>query len=184
MGGILRIIGLLIFAASAFAQGTIYFNNRTSSGDVRFNFWNGNSIVGLGEWPGGMTAQLFLSSPASQVLTPLSPASAFSDSSPNGSYFITPVVVTVPNVPAGSPATVVLRVWPATDGSYDNAVVKGQSAPVTISALGGVNPETGAIVPMPDLAGIQSFTIFIPEPSTIALLIVSAAAALLYRRRE
>jgi hypothetical protein len=69
--------------------------------------------------------------------------------------------------------------------SYETATqFIGESAPVNIAGLGGVNPTTGAIVPTPDLSGLQSFNLrVVPEPSTIALGVLGAAA-LLYRRRK
>jgi hypothetical protein len=66
--------------------------------------------------------------------------------------------------------------------SWDESIFRGESAPLTIAALGGINPETGAIVPTPDLAGLQSFTL-VPEPSTIALGVLGAIA-FFFRRRK
>ena len=178
MKKILSALGLVILASSTFAQGTIFFNNRTSAGDVRVYTYDG--ISGAGQYPGGVTAQLFLVPAGGGALVPLTPTTTFRDS-PAASFFLNPVDVTVPNVPAGAPATVLMRVWATAEGAYETASFRGESAPLTISALGGINPETGAIVPTPDLAGLQTFTV--PEPSTIALGVLGAAA-LLYRRRK
>ena len=81
----------------------------------------------------------------------------------------------MPGIPAGTAATVILRAW---SGDYATALIRGESAPLTISALGGVNPVTGAIVPTPDLSGLV-----VPEPTALALGLLGAAA-LLYRRRN
>jgi hypothetical protein len=116
--------------------------------------------------------------------TALTPATTFR-SGAAASFFVNPLDVTVPGIAAGESATVVVRAW--LGASYDTAAATGtagQSAPLTIAGLGGVNPTTGAIVPTPDLAGLQSFNLVtIPEPSTIALGVLGAAA-LLYRRRK
>lgn len=81
-----------------------------------------------------------------------------------------------------------MRVFETAAGTYDVAANSpaftfgfGQSGDVFVPQLGGITP-TGAIVPTPDLAGLQSFYV-IPEPPTITLGVLGAAA-LLYRRRK
>ena len=73
-----------------------------------------------------------------------------------------------------------MRVW--LGANYDTSIIKGESATFTIAALGGVNPQPGAYVPVPDLAGMTAWVI-IPQPSTITLGVLGAAV-LLYRRRK
>jgi hypothetical protein len=177
MKKILSALGLVILASSTFAQGTIFFNNRTSAGDVRVYLPDG--VTGAGLYPGGASAQLFLVPSGGGAPVPLMPATTFR-SSPAASFFVNPVDVTVPNIPAGSPATVFMAVWGTAEGTYETANFRSQSAEFTISALGGISP-TGTIVPTPDLAGMQSWTV--PEPSAIALGVLGAAA-LFYRRRK
>ena len=65
--------------------------------------------------------------------------------------------------------------------TYEASLIRGSSGPVTITALGGV----GAPPSLPaDLVGLSGFTLTaIPEPSTIALAALGAAA-LLFRRRK
>jgi len=168
----------VLVSVSTFAQGTIFFNNRTSAGDVRIFAPDGTSGAGT---LGTVNAQLFLVPAGGGTEVALTPATTFR-SGAAASFFVNPVDVTVPGVAAGTPATVIVRAWLGAD--YATALTSGQSAPLTISGLGGVNPQTGAIVPTPDLAGLQSFTLVtIPEPSTIALGVLGAAA-LLYRRRK
>ena len=179
MKKIIVVLSLAIVSISTFAQGTIFFNNRTSAGDVPIALPDGS---GIGSIPGGASAQLFLVG-AAGTYTPLLPATTFRTSTPAATFFVNPVDVIVPTIPAGSPATIVMRVWNTSAGSYEAAQsgggLFGESLPLTIAALGGVNPNTGVIVPTPDLAGLQ----FIPEPSTIALGLLGAVA-LLYRRRN
>ena len=172
-------IATILFSLSSFAQGTVFFNNRTSTGDVPFLRYPGGP--GLGE---GFTAQLFLVN--GPTLTPLTPATTFRTSSPAATPYINAVDIIVPNIPAGSPATFRVRVYETAAGSYDAAVSSGfmaygETADVTVAQLGGITP-TGGIVPTPDLAGLGGF-FFIPEPSTLALGLLGAAA-LLYRRRH
>ena len=175
MKKILSVLGLVILTASTFAQGTIFFNNRTSAGDVPISLSSG---AGVGSIPGGASAQLFLVPSGGGALVPLLPATTFRTSSPAAMYFVNPLDVTVPGIPAGSPATILLRMWDTLSGSYEAATLRGESAQFTIPALGGIT-VTGVIVPTPDLAGLQ----WIPEPSTIALGLLGAAV-MLFRSRK
>jgi hypothetical protein len=167
----------VLVSVSTFAQGTIFFNNRTSAGDVPIYAPDG--VSGAGSL-GTVNAQLFLQPAGGGALVPLTPATTFRTASAAASFFVNPLDVTVPGFAPGTAATVIVRAWQGAD--YATATVRGESAALTISALGGVNPQTGAIVPTPDLAGLVSFTL-VPEPSTIALGVLGAAA-LLYRRRK
>jgi len=176
MKKLLVTLAAVLVSASTFAQGTIFFNNRTSAGDVRIFAPDGTSGAGT---LGTVNAQLFLVGTGG-ALTALTPATTFR--SGNASFFVNPVDVTVPGLAAGTAASVIVRAW--VGDSFDAALTRGESAAVNIAGLGGVNPTTGAIVPTPDLAGLQPFTLtIIPEPSTIALGVLGAAA-LLYRRRK
>jgi hypothetical protein len=181
MKKVIVIFSLLLAGISTLGQGTIFFNNRTSLGDVPISLPDGS---GFGSYPGGASAQLYLVQRGGGPLVPLFPATTFRTSTPAATYFVNPVDVSVSNLPAGTPVTVVMRVWNTSAGSYDAAIagfgIAGESQPLAIAALGGVNPQTGAIVPTPDLSGLQ---FNIPEPSTVALGLLGAAA-LLFRRRN
>jgi hypothetical protein len=163
------------------AQGTIFFNNRTSAGDFPIALPDGSPA---GNYPGGASAQLFLVTQGGTVYTPLNPATTFRTGSAAG-FYVNPVDVTVPGVAAGEPATVVIRAWASSYGSFEAAQIAGfwgQSPILTIAGLGGVNPTTGAIVPTPDLSGMGSF-VLVPEPSTVALVALGAMG-LFFRRRK
>jgi hypothetical protein len=172
----------VLVSVSTFAQGTIFFNNRTSAGDVRI-YSDATRTAGAGML-GTVNAQLFLVPAGGGAPVALTPATTFR-SGAAASFFVNPVDVTVPGVAAGTSASVIIRAWIGAD--YATALATGtagESAPLTIAGLGGVNPQTGAIVPTPDLAGLQPFNLVtVPEPSTIALGVLGAAA-LLYRRRK
>jgi hypothetical protein len=178
MKKLLVTLAAVLVSASTFAQGTIFFNNRTSTGDVPV-YADATRTLGAGSL-GTVNAQLFLQPAGGGALVPLTPATTFRNNSPAASFFVNPLDVTVPGFAPGTSATVIFRAWQGAD--YASATVRGESLPLVISALGGVNPQTGAIVPTPDLAGLVSFNL-VPEPSTIALGVLGAAA-LLYRRRK
>jgi hypothetical protein len=178
MKNVLLILALGFTSLATRAQGTIFFNNRTSVGDVRV-FGDASYTVGAGSL-GTVNAQLFLQPAGGGALVPLTPATTFRNNSAAASFFVNPVDVTVPGYAAGTSATIVMRAWLGSD--FATATIRGQSDAFTIASLGGINPATGAIVPTPDLAGMQGFTLVLPEPSTIALGVLGAAA-LLYRRK-
>ena len=173
MNKIVLILTLAFTSLATHAQGTIFFNNRTSAGDVPISLPDGSGIGSLGT----VNAQLYLQPAGGGALVPLNPATTFRTTSPAAMYFVNPVDVTVPGYAPGTSATVIMRVWQGAD--YASATIRGESAPLTISALGGVNPQTGAIVPTPDLSGLQ----WVPEPSTYAFGLLGAVA-LLYRRKK
>lgn len=176
MAKLLVFVSMLFASISLFAQGTVIFNNRVA-GQVDAPVMRPD---GSGAGP-GVNAQLFLVTPSggSAVYTPILPATTFYDASINPlltRYVVSPGTVQVPGVPAGQIATLVMRVWEGP--SFETASAKAQSNPVTVM-LGG-QPAGAPAIPDPALVGLQGMTI--PEPSTIALGILGAAA-LLYRRR-
>jgi hypothetical protein len=88
-------------------------------------------------------------------------------------------VVDVAGKAVGDSATFIVRGYRTDLGSAAAARAAGllgESNPVTVT-LGG-----GTVTP-PSLTGLQSFVIPIPEPSTIALGFLGAAALLLRRRK-
>jgi hypothetical protein len=89
--------------------------------------------------------------------------------------------VGVPGVSQGGTATFQMRVWDNAAGtitSYDSALTKGASSYFTVANLGGTT------VTPPNLVGLTSFNLAtVPEPATIALGVIGAAALLLRRRK-
>jgi hypothetical protein len=183
MKNMLFMLALVVCSTSLHAQGTIFFNNRTSAGD--YPVYLPDLVTGAGLIPGGASAQLYLVTSGGGALVPLAPATTFRTSSAAAALYVNPVDVTVPGILPGEPATIVMRVWASSYGSFDAAAVPGftgESQQLTIAALGGVNPNTGAIVPTPDLAGLTSF-ILVPEPSTVSLALLGAVGMVMLRRR-
>jgi len=171
-------LAAVLVSVSTFGQGTVSFHNRPSTGDARITRPDG---TGAGA---GFTAQLFLDGSN----TALTPTTTFRTTSAAAAFFLSPIDVTVPGAAPGTSATVYMRVWDSSVASWEAAVAANlmrspdAAQRITIAALGGVNEQTGAIIPTPDLAGLTGFAL-VPEPSTIALGILGAAA-LLYRRRK
>jgi hypothetical protein len=180
MKKLLVTLAAVLISASAFAQGTVVFNNRnlTGAGGTLYHApITGNTV--------GATAQLFLVGTGG-ALTPLTPTQTFRPA-PNNAFFVGPVTVEVPNVAAGTSGTIVrVRAWQG--ASWDAATERGESTDITLGPLGGTPPGGLPPVTPPDLGGLnganglQSFAI-VPEPSTIALGVLGAAALLLRRRK-
>lgn len=160
---------------------------------------SGNRATVYGAAPGATsgaayTAQLLLVS-GNGDLVPLGTTDFRTGAA--GGYFLNAKSIAVPGVPAGSSATFRIRVWETAAGSYDAAEIgffRGESNDVTVGALGGT-PPSGPAVPTPFLAdpnnaldptrNLQAFgLVMIPEPSTIALGVLGAAALMLRRRRK
>lgn len=143
----------VLVSASTFGQGTILFNNRvTGQVDAPVSRPDG---TGAGA---GVNAQLYLvtGSVASATYTALNPATTFRTTSAAAAFYVVqpPGPVIVPGIGAGQPATIVMRIWEGAVGSsYDTAISKCQSLPITIT-LGGV-PQVGAPIPDAVLVGLQ-----------------------------
>jgi hypothetical protein len=164
----------VLVSVSAFGQGSVIFNNRVGTVDAPIRRPDG---TGAGA---GVTAQLYLVG-AGGALTALTPTSTFRTTSAAAAFYLNQVTVTVPGIAPGNPGTFRIRAWEG--ASYDTSLLKGESNDVTITQLGG-QPSTGAPIPDPALAGLTGFALVaVPEPSTMALGLLGAAA-LLYRRRK
>jgi hypothetical protein len=92
----------------------------------------------------------------------------------------------IPGTAQGSVATLQLRAWDNQGGT----IVTWQAARVG-STFGASllfnSPPLGGVSSPPFLVGLQSFNIandIIPEPSTLALIGVGAAALLIYGRQK
>jgi hypothetical protein len=178
MKKLLVTLAAVLVSASAFGQGTINFTTRIV-GTLDAPVFKSDGTTGAGGGATAANAQLFLLSGG--VYTALTPATTFR-ATPAGAaqnYVIPPATpVTVTTVAGGSQATIVLRAWEG--AAYDTALTRGESAPITITLGGGGSPPA---VPA-NLVGLQGFSMqTIPEPSTMALGLLGAAA-LLYRRRK
>jgi hypothetical protein len=151
---------LFLFAvplASAFGQGRIRFET-----DFRPLVDAPVTLPSLGviRGPGPQfSAQLFIAS--GTTLLPLSPATTFRAAGVGAEAiadrYVVPTEVTVTNLQPGSSATLVMRVWKTSLGSYENARLFagcdiGESIPFTITLGGGDLPAA-------PLSGLQGFTL-------------------------
>ena len=155
---------------STFAQGDLHLGNRAIGRniDARVTFLDG-SPVGA-----GYTAQMF-GGPAGTPLssmTPLLPTTIFRSSGP-GMGYVLPTIVRVPGIDGGQEGTFVMRVFEG--DSWESSLCRGESNPVTVRLTTQPTPPF-------DLVGLLAFQVnCIPEPSTAALGLLGAFAALLCR---
>lgn len=196
----------LTCAASVFAQGTVFLNNRLPGTLVAPIYGpnpnntslalSGNSPTGT---PAGTTdyagfpllagasysAQLWgaTGSDLGATLTAQGSPTTFRTGAAAG--FVNPATVTLTGIAADAASAVMqLRVWDNTGGAtYDTATVKGASPVFVVNAIGGT------LNPAPSLNALVSFNAtgggpVIPEPSTFALAGLGAAALLIFRRRK
>lgn len=170
-------VACAVVSLSAYAQGTLNFNNRVPANSIDAPVFNvGNTVKLEGT---GFLAQIY-AGPTADSLAAVGVASPFRTGA--GAGYINAganAAVSVPTVAPGANAFVRVRAWDTSTGAtYEAAGIKGESALLTI-ATGGV----GAPPSLPaNLVGLTSFSL-VPEPSTIALGVLGAAALLLRRRK-
>ena len=173
---IFLLAGWLLIPSSAFAQGSLAFNNRIGPVDAPVRLWDGS---GPG-FSSGWVAQLFLVT-ANGSLTPVDSTRTFRNNLPAASYYIVqddPTIV--PGILPGESATLRMRVW-QNAATYDEAILKGESNDVTIQ-LGG-SPRNAPPIPDPVLLGLQGFTI-LPEPAPGLLSLFAVGIFLFAARNE
>ena len=170
-----------LLGLAAYAQGTLNFVN--AGGGVNAPIYMNDGSTKLGT---GFTAELFAGSSSANMVSVASTGFL----SGGGAGYFQGGVVTLASIAPGATATLQLRVWATSSGSYAAASAAnlantwGQSSIFTV-ATGGVGspPSTPSA-----LTGLTSFNLnaggVIPEPSSLALAGLGAAAMLVFRRRK
>lgn len=196
-----RIIIAAALAASlsgAYAQGTITFNN----GSTSLITW-GTTGLPAGAVAGasidasfGIKVGLFYNSSGSTftLVSPTPYLGTLSSGATNAAVAgrWNAGTVTVTGLTAGQSGSFQVRAWSSAFASYDAAKTAGgptgASATFTNPSGGAVDPGTGTTGPAASLSGFTSgFTVsgaVIPEPSTVALAGLGLGALLLIRRRK
>jgi len=182
--------GLVSF--SAFGQGSILFQNvgpgLTTQGQIRDAL---GALIGAGS---AYTAELLAGTSAANVssFTPVITTTSWAG---NGWFGVGGTEKVLPGFAPGSFPFFMVRVWDNAGGtiaSYAAAQAAGKAfgasavpwqlpGPPSTTGLG--NPGASPPVTGPALIGMTGFQLVVPEPSTLALLAVGAAA-LLFRRRK
>lgn len=198
MKKVLLTLAVVAVASSVIAQGTVTFNNRVTGSTISHVYLGGTTQLsgnaandfpaGSFDWSGftaiagnGYSAALLSGPDLASLVLQEGSVTTFRTGAAAG--FIAPVTVTLSNVGKDAPqATFQMIAWDNAGGTitrWEDALIRGASAPFTVSAIGGdVNTP-------PNMIGLQSFNIYpIPEPSTFALAGLGAAALMIFRRRR
>jgi len=176
MKKLLIALAAVLVSVASYAQGTVQF--ATITGTVNAPV----TIIPGGAGPGpGYTAALYVNNGGTLTLIPESVTTFLPGTdNPEAAKYVNPVsTVAVPGVGPGGSATLRMRAWLTSAGSYDAAgAFRGESTDLAVTGLGG-----GAITPADLPASFTGFNITVPEPSTLALGVMGAAALLLRRRK-
>jgi len=195
----LLIVGLLIMAsASAFAQGTVNFNNNGLVNPPlpdNLAVFFGDSTAGghrltLGD--GAYVAQLYFGAPGAPE------SSLAAVGSPNANFRA--ATTTLPGTWSGGTRTLTgfgemaavqlqVRVWNTADGTdyaaafaKNNGLYTGKSSPFAYTVPTAGDPASKYLMTQNGV-GFQGFFVAVPEPSVIVLGILGAGALLLRRRK-
>jgi hypothetical protein len=176
-------LAITIAASAAYGQGTVNLSNNVGAKIFPIFAADGTTVLSgagysIGVYKAGTSDLLGLGAV-----------------SPNASgRFNAGTGAAIPGVAAGAKASLVVRAWDNAGGtinSYAAAVIKGESAPFSTGTLGGDPDGDGPLLPITPIGmvveGVGGFTSFsitaIPEPTTIALGAIGAAALLIRRRK-
>lgn len=170
MKKLLLVVSLVVATASALAQGTIYFNNYVR-GVVDAPVFDVDGTTRLQGT--GYSAQLEINGTA--VGPVLNFRTAASNVAPAG-LVAGAASFAVAGIAPGTQVSVRMHAWMGALGTGP----EGYSNPFSV-ALGGVSVGGAPPTPAVNLIGLTSFSL-VPEPSTIALGLLGAAALLLRRR--
>ncbi len=158
----------------ACGQAVILFDNRVAGGgEVDAPVFRPDG-TGAGA---GFTAGLFLVR-ADGSLEPLFPTTTFNISPPRWTPYVREEFIFFPETWGGEVVTVRMRAWETAAGSFEAALIRGESNDVQVGLHVGF--------PM-SLVGLQGFTmVVVPEPGAGALLALGGAALALAggRRRD
>jgi len=172
------LLATTLVGLAAFAQGTVNFVNLGAGLNAPVFLSDGTTKVGTT----GFTAELMAGTSAANL------ASVATANFVAAGYFQgSPATVAIATVTPGTAAFLQVRVFSTASGSFAAAQTAnlantwGQSGVFSVVTGGAGSPPT---TPAP-LTGLTSFSLnVIPEPSSLALAGLGAAALLVFRRRK
>lgn len=174
MKKLLLVATLVVATAAALAQGTVNFQTKVTADNIAATVFDVDTTTKLvGD---AFKAQLYWGTSADSLAAVGTPA-GFKTGLLAG--YVSAGEVALP-VAGGTTVFIQMRAWNAPNASYEAAMGApggkwGESNVISVK-LGTPPLETA-----PNLIGLQGFSL-IPEPSTIALALLGAAALLLRRR--
>lgn len=202
----------LTCAVSVFAQGTVIFNNRVTGTIVTHVYSSSTGVSqsgnGTADTPAGTTdwtgftllqgsqymAQLLAANGANAAESSLQASQTAPTTfrtTATGAGWVTANTTTLAGVPAdAATATIRMVAWDNSSGQYATwatAYTAWQSGLISagMSPMFNLDKIGGSSNPAQNLIGLTSFSIYtVPEPSTMALAGLGAAALLIFRRRK
>jgi len=181
-------------AVGALAQGTIIFDSSASTGSVTFGVPKPNASAPTNTPAAGTWTAALLFAPGTTLGQPLgsfTQIATVSGSDANNGYISGSTIETIPSgdgESAGAAGTFIVEAWTGSYANYAAALVGTAGTYVGASVefannVGNPNPPPTAAQPMTGWDGnLELFPI--PEPGTLALGGLGAAALLLFRRRK
>lgn len=177
MKKLIVVAALGLVAVGALAQGQFLFGNKnlltTPPIDAKVFDNAGTALAGTAYW-----AQAYVKLASEPDTAYAAVGNAVNFRTGNNAGYIVPVATST-TYADGTEISVQMRAWEASAGTkYEDAVSKG----ALFGKSGSVNLKvTVAPNPPADMIGLASFSL-VPEPSTLALGVLGAAALLLRRR--
>lgn len=195
MKKVVLILASVLVGLSAYAQGTVAFQNRDTANGINAPIYDltvgGTLLSGT-----GYMAQLYAGAAnlAESALKPSGAAVDFRTGAAAGFVNVGSAASrAIDGVAFGAEASVQIRAWSAAGGAtYEAALAKAATDPtvhVGTSQILTVKTAASALNTPSPLTGLSSFAIvsmaspIIPEPSTLALAALGAAALLIRRRQ-
>lgn len=171
---LLTFAAVVVTMASAFAQGQVTFSNFSTAEGVNSKAVFAGTTTGVTS--PSYTAQLLRVNGG--VETPVGAPVNFRPQAAAAGYTV-PAVFTIDGVAAGAQAS--FRMVVLSGSTFSEAAIMGRSSVSTVT-LGGGTVTPPSLIGLTDISGVQNIQV-VPEPSTIALGILGAAALLLRRRK-
>jgi hypothetical protein len=176
----------MLAAVGVYAQGTVNFANGAAGVNAPINVdVPGGSPAPVSTANGPWLAMLY-AGPAGTLEGALTSTIVSGSPSALGTTpgYVLGGARTITGIPSGTAAVLQIRAWRSDlGGTYEAALAAqggnyvGRSAPITVTLGGGPTPT-------PNMTGLASFVIPVPEPSSIALGLLGLGAIALIRRKK
>jgi len=173
MKKLLLVASLVVATVATLAQGTVNFS--TKNADVVAAVYNTDGTTLLAGTD--FKAQLYAGT-AADSLAAVGAVADFKTGLLKG--YVNAGEVALAGFAGGTTVFIQMRAWNAPNASYE-AAMTAAGGKWGMSNTISVKLATPPLETAPNLAGLQGFTL-VPEPSTIALALLGAAALLLRRR--